>query len=148
MKKLVLSPGDIKRFWSKVDIHETDECWEWQACKDNHGYGQFKLSGNGKGPAKAHRIAWAIHNNSDHCGSIVVHNCKNRACMNPSHLRSVLKGESYSMNRKLTKADVHSIRKEIAEGKTQVNIAAGFHVKRSTISGISTGRTWKWLVEE
>ena len=43
------------RFWSKVQILSKDECWEWQACKTDRGYGYFKVAGVMVG---AHRLSW------------------------------------------------------------------------------------------
>jgi hypothetical protein len=36
----------LARFWSKVDVRSPEECWEWQASRTGHGYGQFCLRRN------------------------------------------------------------------------------------------------------
>jgi hypothetical protein len=50
--------------------------------------------------------------------------------------------------RKLTDAKVREIRWRYANrfgGPTQAELAAEFGVSRSTISAITSGRTWRWL---
>lgn len=47
---------------------------------------------------------------------------------------------------KLTEADVHEIRRHIAEGKLNaIEIGALFGVSNSTVSQIRSGRAWGWL---
>lgn len=76
----------LQRFWSKVDCGTDDECWEWIACKDSNGYGQFRLNDKRVSP---HRLAYELE-----CGSIpngydIHHKCNNPACANPYHLMAV-----------------------------------------------------------
>ena len=40
----------IDRFWDKVDLRSSDECWEWIASKKERGYGKF-------GIYAAHRVS-------------------------------------------------------------------------------------------
>jgi len=73
-----------KRFWSKVDIRDPEECWEWKAYKNKRGYGSFSFR---KVPRLAHRIAWMIHYKSEISEDMCVcHSCDNPTCCNPSHL--------------------------------------------------------------
>jgi hypothetical protein len=78
---------DIKeiadRYWSKVNIGEPDECWEWTASKLLNGYGQFMLNGR---PRTAHRIAWMLTHGPIPDGMLVMHLYDNKACCNPAHL--------------------------------------------------------------
>jgi len=73
------------RFWSKVDVRGESECWEWQASKGSHGYGQISFKGV---MVEAHRIAWTISNGEPvPDGRWVLHTCGNLLCVNPKHLR-------------------------------------------------------------
>ena len=73
---------DKARFWSKAK--QTNYCWEWQAAKDNNGYGMFKIQGE---YLKASRIAYQIINGEISDKDIhVLHKCDNPTCINPDHL--------------------------------------------------------------
>lgn len=72
------------RFWSKVNIGDPDECWEWQAARTRLGYGAFSVRHATARPA--HIIAYELI-----CGEItngleVCHTCDNPPCCNPNHL--------------------------------------------------------------
>ena len=82
-----------ERFWSKVE--KTDWCWNWTAYKDRGGYGRLSMKINGKWKGcRAHRVSlWLVGRcelklKSRRTG-LVDHICRNRACVNPDHLRLV-----------------------------------------------------------
>jgi hypothetical protein len=72
----------VDRFWEKVN--KTDTCWIWTACKTAAGYGYFAIGHSG--PQYAHRLAYQLANPISLKGLQLHHICKNRACVNPSHL--------------------------------------------------------------
>ena len=87
-----------ERFWSKVV--KTETCWIWKASLSVGGYGKFALPSRKLIPA--HRYAYETLVGPIPVGLQLDHLCRNRACVNPSHLESVtartnlLRGESLS----------------------------------------------------
>ena len=71
------------RFWSKVFI--TSDCWEWTATLVD-GYGQFW---DGNKLVQAHQYSYEIFIGLVPEGLQLDHLCRNRACVNPSHLEAV-----------------------------------------------------------
>ncbi len=79
-----LDRTDESRFWEKVE--KTEYCWNWTKYLNPKGYGQFKYQGR---DTAAHRAAYLMFVGSIPSGKQVDHRCRNRACVNPSHLRLV-----------------------------------------------------------
>jgi hypothetical protein len=74
----------LDRFWQKVD--KSSDCWVWKACTDRDGYGRFRA---GKRLVLAHRFAYGLIAGPIPDDKVVDHLCRNRACVNPDHLRAV-----------------------------------------------------------
>ena len=149
----------IERFMSKVDVKGPDECWEWQAYQDRHGYGHTQYENKLQ---YAHRVSYKIH-----CGEIpkdmnVLHECDNPACVNPKHLflgtqadniddminkgRNSAPPPQIGVNHwasKLTEEDVREIKTLIDKGWSAGDIADHFNVAKPTIKDIKAGRTWR-----
>ena len=81
------TPINQDRFWLKVN--KTDSCWEWVAAKVR-GYGTYWVpTSSGMKQAYAHRISYALKHGDIPDGVQIDHMCRNRACVDPDHLRPV-----------------------------------------------------------
>lgn len=76
----------ISRFWKYALIVPFCECWEWIGCKAVNGYGVIRSRGKNY---LAHRFSYEISVGPIADGMMIDHKCRNRACVNPSHLRQV-----------------------------------------------------------
>ena len=82
------------RFWSKVD--KTNSCWLWKAAKYRNGYGRFGVTfGPYNSPIlRAHRISFELSKGRIPEDKQPDHLCRNRACVNPSHIELVTQREN------------------------------------------------------
>jgi len=74
----------VDRFMAKVK--KTDTCWLWTsppACAS--GYGQFAWA-TGR-MTSSHRAAYELFKGEIPVGMTIDHECQNRLCVNPAHLR-------------------------------------------------------------
>lgn len=67
--------------------HWSDQpCDLWDGSKDRGGYGRQKVNGIN---LPVHRLAWEAVNGPVPDGRVLDHLCRNRACLNPTHLEPV-----------------------------------------------------------
>lgn len=146
------------RFWSKVNIGDPEDCWEWRTYRTPDGYGKFWVDYE-RWFQPSHRIVWELEYGGIPNGLMVLHDCDNPPCCNLNHLflgtqvenmADMVKkhrspknsvGES-NVKAKLTGGQVSKIRQAIEEGTSYNDLIAEYHVSRSTISSIKCGITW------
>lgn len=142
------------RLWPRVNIVDSNACWEWQGSKTAAGYGLLTIKYKNY---YAHILAWELSNNQKAPkGSHICHTCDNPSCCNPKHLflgnakinrqdaiekgRDV-RGEQHT-SAKLTSGNVLEIRELAKQGISHSEIARRFKVSRGAIVDIIYRRTW------
>lgn len=145
----------------RISTQDTDDCWVYTGTTDKRGYGSVMVGGgHPKGKRiKVHRIAWAVFCNLGILPTpdqFVMHRCDNPPCVNPQHLQlgtcaenqkdMAVKGRSHrgeKRSKKLTEADVRSIRAWRAIGMKLKVIAGKFGITEQGVSSITNGYSWK-----
>ncbi len=74
------------KFYSKIDISNEENCWEWKGSISSYGYGMFSIRGV---EFRAHRIAYHLKYGIKELHTVIDHKCMNKSCVNPDHLREV-----------------------------------------------------------
>ncbi len=73
--------NEILKIFSRVKFNKG--CWEWVGTIDIGGYGRIYWRGKSK---PAHRIVYETLGGKVPAGLVIDHLCRNRRCVNPSHL--------------------------------------------------------------
>ena len=157
------------RFWTKVDRRfAVGACWEWLGSMSG-GYGQIQFQGKVE---RAHRVSYLLFVGPIADGLWVLHQCDNKKCVRPDHLRLGTREENAreavergrmatgdrnaarlypervrrgvdQTNSKLTDDDVRAIRKRYSDGETQAALSKEYGIQASHISLIVTRRAWR-----
>jgi hypothetical protein len=132
-------------------------CLEWTGSTSD-GYGLLRV---GRRKVLVHRLLFELANHQRiPPGVLVMHECDNRRCCEPTHLRlgtpadntadMVEKGRSVlcgrpgerNTNAKLSTRQVREIRQRYETGETQTALAREFGVHPSNVSLIVRGASW------
>lgn len=144
------------RFWSKVNIKNNIECWDWKNALNASGYGHMQVRRTKEQIAS--RIAWILTNGPILNGLHVLHICDRSICCNPEHLfLGTHKDNMQDMANKKRGAQVKGQDQwfakltdeqvmEIRFSKERIpEIQRKFNLSRSHISAIKIGTAWKHL---
>ncbi len=144
-----VSIDPIQRFHQKYKVNDETGCWEWQDQLLHNGYGRLQINSKS---VKAHRFAYETFIGPIRNDLVVCHNCNNRQCVNPEHLRQdTIQSNSLDMvkinshpNQILSEDEVIQIKKSLQNSyRGQIGDLAHFYkVSQRTISSIKTGSTW------
>ena len=82
----------FSRFEKSID---KQECWEWKGKLDRYGYGRITIN---RKFWLAHRYSYTHFNGPIPENMVLDHLCRNRACVNPDHLRAVTQKQNVLEN--------------------------------------------------
>lgn len=147
--------------FEKYVVRSEGGCWDWRACKNEHGYGILGVAGKNE---RAHRVSWTLTNGPIPKGLRVLHRCDNPVCSNPQHLFLGTAGDNtQDMVRKgrargsppgeqstaghLREEDVYLVRELCAAGFKRREVGRLLGVSNVTVSAIARRVIWKHLPE-
>ena len=164
-----LTSAEKDKFFASVHQGDPDECWPWAEPPTIYGYGRFyrskkqvRLQG-GLHSLRAHRVAYCLAHDLSldglPDGQVVRHDCDNKLCCNPRHLRLGTPQENTQDREdrgrtargkdtgraKLTEVQVIVIRSRLQAGEPERKLAKEYNVSRSAINHIGGKRSWRWV---
>ena len=89
--------GERFRSLYKKPNDPANDCYLWKGCLDKDGYGTFYFR---KKNRRAHRVGYFMFYGPIDDDMVIDHKCKNRSCVNPTHLRPVTKTQNALENTK------------------------------------------------
>ncbi len=137
------------RLIRKIKIDPITNCWNWQGCISQTGYGKIRFD---KVYLASHRLAFVAWNEVGiPVGKEICHRCDNRRCINPKHLflgtRSDNIRDMHLKDRgraKLKVADIDTIRQNYKHS-TRHELAAKFGVSAAAIETVAYKITWVYV---
>lgn len=129
--------------WLEQDCGYTTPCWIWQRSLSYKGYAN-RWDPQRQAMRAGHIVAYEEAHGPVPAGKQLDHLCRQRACVNPSHLEPVTNAENGRRGAAtiLSERDVHVIRSMLRDGQKGIDLAERFGVSPVTISAIKVGRLW------
>lgn len=152
------------KFWSRVNIGDIEDCWEWQGGCNTSGYGNARYHGKDR---VAHRVAAFLAGLITKLAApkkrttkgFVLHKCDNRKCCNPYHFflgsysdnqfdaykkqRKIMERGEENAQAKLTNSDANFIRRLVKFGITKNSLAIKYKVTPRVIRMIIRNESYK-----
>lgn len=123
-------------------------CWNWQRCRNTHGYGSTAGGGKkttGRATKFAHRLFYEKLRGRIPPGMTIDHLCKNKSCVNPNHMEAVPQYENVRRGDqvKLSMDVARRIRADAMSGKTFRQLGKTWGISTSHAFQVVKGICWK-----
>ncbi len=92
----------LDRFVEKIQLDTKTGCWNWTGTISRNGYGRMNIRGK---TIEAHRVSFQLFKGEIPKGLEIDHECRNRKCENPNHLRAITHRENTDHDRRKTHCD-------------------------------------------
>jgi HNH endonuclease len=115
-------------------------CWNWDNQVDSDGYGRGADYSTGR-RTRAHILVYEAHVGPVPEGLQLDHLCRNKRCVNPTHLEPVTNRENTHRGA-MAKLDADAVRFIRTSGHTITELAQRFGVSRKTVRLARQGVTW------
>lgn len=130
-----------KPIQTRYKVNSDTGCWEWLLAKAQNGYGRVRVGGVQKA---AHRVEYEKIHGTIPDGLEIDHLCRNKGCVNPSHLEAVShrENEYRKSTTILNRESVREMRRLYEQGEKQTVIAQMYGVSQGHISNVIRGKQW------
>lgn len=108
------TPSDLpSRMTEKIKVDPSSGCWSWTGYIQSNGYGKVGLDGR---TLLAHRVTYTFLVGEIPSGLVIDHICRNRCCVNPTHLRVVTHWENIREPRSLSISNINAAKTHCPQG--------------------------------
>jgi len=143
-------------FIERTEPEPNSGCWLWTGSRSTAGYGNIKWGGETR---LVHILSHELFVGPVPRGLCVCHRCDNPSCVNPDHFFLGTKADNNrdrdrkgrgnfgerNAHARITRDDVVEIRRRLASGERDADVASDFGVSPRHARSIGSGADWSWI---